>query len=361
MDHADPERLAVYADRRLPPAEGAALEGHLADCPDCLGEFLVLRRELPAEAPPARHWIPLAAAAAAALLAVFLLPWRKAEPPAKPSEAPQRVVGMWVEGGSHTLPGMRLVLDRGRAQVLEGGGLALASGRLWLDAASETLVRFPGGELRCADAEVAVVLPEAPKAAWVKDAEAAEAAVEIVCRRGSCRVLWKELEREVPALTLLRLDSIAETKPLSDAEADRLVAWRWGSGRPASLEGAHLKHEDGFGSRPLSRMPSGDWRLEMSVRPRRPGGDFGLAFPALGSCPYWVIGANGDPLPAERWTRLAAAREGRRVLLWRDDMLTATLDVSAADAMTPAEDLPSVGLWGAEVDLKDVRIWEEGS
>lgn len=61
------ERLSEYLDGELSPAEREALEGHLADCPECrtivaeLAEVTAEAARLPVHQPPARVWAGVAA------------------------------------------------------------------------------------------------------------------------------------------------------------------------------------------------------------------------------------------------------------------------------------------------------------
>ena len=78
----DPARLAAYADRRLGESERSVLEAHLALCPDCLGEIrILLDQARPAQVRTLRWSL---SAAAALLLAVFVLAWRGPSAPSTP-------------------------------------------------------------------------------------------------------------------------------------------------------------------------------------------------------------------------------------------------------------------------------------
>ena len=239
------------------------------------------------------------------------------------------------------------------------------------------MIRFPGAELRLSDAEVLVTLPsrqaEALSALLLRPAAAGSApSVELLCRRGSCRISWEGRECLVLAGTaaILAPGAPPGLHPRSPEAVEQATAWIWQAAPGIGLDGLAGKAEglsatwtgktlllvvEGFGRLPLGPAPDGDFRLELSVRPRRTAGDLGLAIPARTRCPYWVMGAT--PLPGGRWTRLAAERHGDWVRLWRDGGLVASLAAAASDGLTPASDRPALGLWGADVEVRDL-VWK---
>jgi hypothetical protein len=70
--HLTPEQTAWYLDRVLSPPEQAAIEAHLADCPECREEVVALRR-LPSFEARARWLVRTGVAAGLAAAAVALL------------------------------------------------------------------------------------------------------------------------------------------------------------------------------------------------------------------------------------------------------------------------------------------------
>lgn len=90
----DPEELAVYIERRLPPEERQRVEAHLASCLSCQAEVaLIMRSAPPADARPSRAsaawwrarwlaWAAPAAAAATLALAVWVGSRSAPSPPA---------------------------------------------------------------------------------------------------------------------------------------------------------------------------------------------------------------------------------------------------------------------------------------
>ena len=77
--HLESRDVAAYLDRALSPAARDAIEAHLADCADCRDEVVQLTR-LRRVANRRRRWLFVVPVAAAAALAVMLLP------PGKPDE-----------------------------------------------------------------------------------------------------------------------------------------------------------------------------------------------------------------------------------------------------------------------------------
>lgn len=387
----DPATLAAYAERRLPALEREGVEAHLAACPDCLGEVRIL------VAPPVRR--PVARwelAAAGLLLAVSLglwwglgsaaRPFLTHPPPALPpgAPAPGPGAGTLLEGGGKVsrwqLPGGdRLALDAdAKARVLAPGAYALLEGRMWMDVCSGQgrVIRLPGAEIRLSDAEVLVSTPsrqaDTLSAVLLRSAAAdAPFRAGLLCRRGRCQLLWEGREFPVPAGTAVALEPGVppDRHALSPEAAERAEAWIWQE-TPANLDALAAKAEglsvtrmgealllgsgNGFGRLPLGSPPAGDFRLELSVRPRRPAGDLGLAFPVRTRCTYWMMSAAS--LPGERWTRLVVERRGDQIRLRRDGEVSASM-TAASDSMTLPSDRTALGLWGAEVEVKDL-MWK---
>ena len=78
--HLGSRDVAAYVDRALNPAERDAIEAHLSECADCRDEVVQvsrLRRVLNSR----RRWLFAAPVAAAAVLAVMLLPSRTPDEP----------------------------------------------------------------------------------------------------------------------------------------------------------------------------------------------------------------------------------------------------------------------------------------
>lgn len=78
--HLSSRDVAAYVDRALSPAERDAIEAHLSDCADCRDEVIQVSR-LRRGASSRRRWLFVAPLAAAAVLAVMLLPARKSDEP----------------------------------------------------------------------------------------------------------------------------------------------------------------------------------------------------------------------------------------------------------------------------------------
>lgn len=77
--HLGAEQVAAYAEGRLPHEHRGEVEAHLAECASCRREVTEVVRFMQREARKGRPWklaIPLAAAAAVVLAAVFALPER---------------------------------------------------------------------------------------------------------------------------------------------------------------------------------------------------------------------------------------------------------------------------------------------
>lgn len=390
----DPASLAAYADRQLPESEHPALEAHLAGCPDCLAELrLLLDLARPETRIRPLHW---GLAAASLLAAVTTLLWRGPErPPAPPSRpAPPDGTVLTAEErprGWVLADGTRISLSAGSAaRGASAGTLELHRGGLWLDAASDLNVRLPeGGELTASDAELGIFLSGTPAPAstlsafWLSAATAAEPSrLELTCRRGSCRLRWRGVVHVVAAGERL-LDVPGEMpslKRLDPATLDAALAWSWTGPEAipslqalaagtrtltAEIQGTliHLRPKDTFGILTLGDLPGGDYRLSIQVRPRKAGGDIGLAFPATSRCPYWMLGTRGAPLLPGTWTELAVERRGDRIHLWRDGIRVSTIPTRHADRMTPGTELPALGLWGSEIELREVRwrVWRQES
>ncbi len=383
----DPADLAAFAERRLPAADQERVEAHLAACPDCLGEVRILAA--PSPRLPAARW---ALAAAVLLLAISLGLWRTLNTPA-PLPGPSREgappafrldAGTLLEGGGRVarwrLSGEdRLALAAGaKARVVSDEAGTLLEGRLWMDTSSgkARVIGLPGGgEVRLADAEVLVTLEPGPSqtlsgiflgAAWAVPSPSAT----VLCRRGACRILWEGRESAVPAGTEAALvpGSAPALHPLSPEAVEQAAAWIWEAAPGDALEVLAGKAEGlsvtrtgktlqlssaaGFGRLPLGPAPEGDFRLELSVRPLRTAGDLGLTVPGRSRCPYWMMGAT--PLPGGRWTRLVVERRGGQARLWRDGELAGSLPDAALEDLTPASNLPALGLWGADVEVRDL-------
>jgi anti-sigma factor RsiW len=90
--HLDANEVAAYVDRTLPQADRARVDAHLADCDDCRGEVVAVRR-LVAGTPRWRRWSVMGALAAAAVLVLVMWPSRPNQP------VPE---GPVVRGGEHT-------------------------------------------------------------------------------------------------------------------------------------------------------------------------------------------------------------------------------------------------------------------
>jgi putative zinc finger protein len=78
--HLESRDVAAYVDRALSPAERDVIEAHLSDCADCRNEVVQVSR-LRRIASSRRQWLFVVPIAAAAALAVMLLPSRKHDEP----------------------------------------------------------------------------------------------------------------------------------------------------------------------------------------------------------------------------------------------------------------------------------------
>ena len=78
--HLESRDVAAYVDRALSPPERDAIEAHFSDCADCRDEVIQVSR-LRRTANSRRRWLFVAPLAAAAVLAVMLLPSRRSVGP----------------------------------------------------------------------------------------------------------------------------------------------------------------------------------------------------------------------------------------------------------------------------------------
>src|SRR2546428_14097776 len=82
--HLSADIIASYVDGRLPAAEQASVEDHLAACAECRREVVGVTR-LVRFAPRRRRWTVLAPlAAAAAVLVLYVAPWQSRHDSTKP-------------------------------------------------------------------------------------------------------------------------------------------------------------------------------------------------------------------------------------------------------------------------------------
>lgn len=87
-EHPDDQQIAAYVDGALPPTERAAMQAHLAQCPDCRAAVRDVARVVGTFPAPSRSsrwmWMPIAAAAAATFL--WVVPSIDREPPVEHRE-----------------------------------------------------------------------------------------------------------------------------------------------------------------------------------------------------------------------------------------------------------------------------------
>lgn len=338
----DPEALGAYAEGTLAPAALQALEDHLADCPACRRAAVVLARRPGA---PAWRW---GAAAAAVLL---LVAWASRSPE-QPAQIPAAVPGPFpvprppapaagevLEAASSPrtwgLPGgARIALDAGGLAALDEGGIRLERGTLWVQASSSFRIRTALGEVLLDGAECLVFLEKPPSAArLLREALAETDGLQVVSLKGKAVLVQGAERREIQAI-----------------QGAAAPAWLESLRETRLLPGNLLEDR---GRLPFPDPGDGDYALEVLLKAKRPEGDIGIAFPAGGIFPCWVVSAGSL---GEAPCRLEVRRQGDLILFIRDGRQVSRTTVGRAKAIEPWSEGPGILSWGASVEVAEMKV-----
>ena len=207
-EHPDPERLASYIERSLPPAQRSEVEAHLADCEDCRRVVMDSADLLADEQKRSRKQLayPLAGLAAAAVLIVGL--WTIQRDRLQPATPPQLDGLVAAFAGEPTRP------VEGRLSVPFAWAPAPAVTRGTSDAGLDPDIR-----IAVAEAELAVRNDDSATARWTlglarlagRDFDGAVEALEQAVKADGSS---SRLQSDLAAAYLARLKS---TGPSEDA------------------------------------------------------------------------------------------------------------------------------------------------